>query len=176
MFHVLCPLTDTLQECAHKIFNSTGQQLGLILSYPISSIMAEKFGWESVFYTFGTAGCVWFIFWVFLIFDDPNSHPRISQVHKYFTLYPFWSQVVHENYYHGNMFQEEKEYIETNLAASTKRPSRMFPPMRQLLMSPPFLVIVLVHFGNNWANYTLMSGTALFLANIHHFDLAAVSE
>ena len=48
--------------------------------------------------------------------------------------------------------------------------------MKQLLTSPPFLVIVLVHFGNNWANYTLMSGTALFLANIHHFDLAAVSD
>ena len=47
--------------------------------------------------------------------------------------------------------------------------------MKQLLMSPPFLVIVFVHFGNNWANYTLMSGTAIFLANIHHFDLAAVS-
>ena len=73
------------------------------------------------------------------------------------------------------MFQEEKDYILTNIAASTKRPARRFPPMRQLLTSPPFLVIVLVHFGNNWANYTLMSGTALFLANIHHFDLAAVS-
>ena len=75
----------------------------------------------------------------------------------------------------NNMFQEEKDYILNNLAASTKRPSRMFPPMKQLLTSPPFLVIVLVHFGNNWANYTLMSGTAIFLANIHHFDLAAVS-
>lgn len=74
------------------------------------------------------------------------------------------------------MFQEEKRYILNNIVASTERPAHMFPPMKQLLLSPPFLVILLVHFGNNWANYSLMSGTAIFLANIHHYDLAAVSD
>ena len=64
----------------------------------------------------------------------------------------------------------------SNIAASVKKPSQRFPPILQLLKSPPFLAIVVVHFGNNWANYSLMAGTAIFLANIHHFDLAAVSS
>ena len=47
--------------------------------------MAEKFGWESVFYTFGSAGCIWFIFWIVLVFDGPSVHPRISQVYEALT-------------------------------------------------------------------------------------------
>ena len=43
-------------------------------------------------------------------------------------------------------------------------------------MSPPLLVILLVHIADNWTKYTLISGTGIFLANIHHLDLAMVSE
>ena len=50
------------------------------MGYLISSIVATKFGWESVFYTFANAGCVWFIFWVLLVFDSPDVHPTITEV------------------------------------------------------------------------------------------------
>ena len=26
----------------------------------------------------GTLGVLWFVVWVFVVFDDPESHPRIS--------------------------------------------------------------------------------------------------
>ena len=42
--------------------------------------MADKVSWESVFYVFGASGVVWFIFWVFLAYDTPLTHPRISKV------------------------------------------------------------------------------------------------
>ena len=75
------------------------------------------------------------------------------------------------------LFQEEKEYILKNrLASPTTKPLHRFSSIRQMLMSPPLLVITLAHFAENWARHTLLAGTPLFLANIHHFDLAAVSK
>ena len=46
----------------------------------LSGIMVDTFGWEAVFYTTGCLGIVWFVGWVFLVFETPDDHPRISEV------------------------------------------------------------------------------------------------
>ena len=137
--------------------------------------MATKYGWESVFYTFGSAGCIWFILWVLLVFDSPDVHPKITRVCiSYITMkvaYDLVKSIL------VTLFQEEKEYLLNNVAASiTTKQLYRFPQIKQMLMSPPLLVITLAHFAENWARHTLLAGTPLFLANIHHFDLAAVSN
>ena len=45
---------------------------GLLLEY-------SPMGWPSVFYTFGGIGVLWFILWVLLCYNDPQSHPFISE-------------------------------------------------------------------------------------------------
>ncbi len=127
-----------------------GAQFGLIASYPISSLMGDNFGWESIFYTFGSVGCVWFVFYAFLAYSDADEHPRISE--------------------------DERAYIRAHITASKKVAGehRRFPPLLELVTNMPFLVMMASHIGGNWGQYTLMSGTPLFLANIHHMDLATV--
>ena len=39
-------------------------------------------GWPLAFYLPGVVGAVWFIAWVFLVYDTPESHPRISEDEK----------------------------------------------------------------------------------------------
>ena len=53
--------------------------LGLILTLPMSGILAEELGWESVFYVTGGLGCVWAIAFFLLASDSPQSHKRISK-------------------------------------------------------------------------------------------------
>jgi len=35
-------------------------------------------GWPNVFYLFGVISIIWFILWCMFIYNDPNSHPFIS--------------------------------------------------------------------------------------------------
>jgi ACS family sodium-dependent inorganic phosphate cotransporter-like MFS transporter 5 len=51
--------------------------------------MGDYFGWDTIFYTFGSAGCIWFVFWVFFVFDTPDDHPRISEVRSVYLSYTF---------------------------------------------------------------------------------------
>ena len=36
------------------------------------------------YFTLGTLGCVWWIFWMIFVFDKPSKHPRISEAEKHF--------------------------------------------------------------------------------------------
>lgn len=50
---------------------------GIILQYMPT-------GWEAVFYIFGVISVIWFLFWVVLCYNDPNSHPFITEKEKLF--------------------------------------------------------------------------------------------
>ena len=47
--------------------------MGTVISLPISGILCETLGWESVFYIFGACGLVWFVLWSFLVYDSPEK-------------------------------------------------------------------------------------------------------
>jgi len=62
-------------------FAILGQQFGTIIGLPLCGylISYESLGgWPSVFYTMGSVGVVWFVFWTFLVYDKPQDHPRIK--------------------------------------------------------------------------------------------------
>ena len=83
-------------------FINAGAQFGTIVSLPVSGLIAAKIDWESVFYVFGVLGFIWFFFWLFLVFDSPQTHPRISM--------------------------EERFYIESNILKTTEG-KLPFPPI-----------------------------------------------
>ena len=59
-------------------FSFAGGSFGTVVSMPLSGILCETLGWESVFYVFGALGVLWFIVWALLVFNGPEEHPRIS--------------------------------------------------------------------------------------------------
>jgi hypothetical protein len=62
----------------------------------------------------------------------------------------------------------------SNIKASKKvAGQRKYSPLKKLMTSLTFVALMIVHIGGNWGFYTLMSGTPLFLSNIHHFDLTS---
>ena len=57
-----------------------GSNIGTVISLPISGWLCTlEFGggWPLCFYLFGGLGVVWFVAWIFLIYDSPQKHPRI---------------------------------------------------------------------------------------------------
>ena len=41
----------------------SGMYLGSVIGLALSPIMIHKFGWSSVFYSFGSLGSIWFALW-----------------------------------------------------------------------------------------------------------------
>ena len=63
------------------MFFVAGSNFGTIVSLPFSGYLCSlKFlgGWPLSFYIFGGLAVVWFVAWIFLVYDTPASHPRIS--------------------------------------------------------------------------------------------------
>lgn len=56
----------------------TGFSFGIGVTYMMAGVLIANFGWRVVFYTTGTLGLVWCVFWYFFAFDEPENHPRIS--------------------------------------------------------------------------------------------------
>lgn len=53
---------------------------------PVCGIMAERYGWASIFYVFGIMGLTWFAVWSVFIYDRPQDDPFISEAElKYIT-------------------------------------------------------------------------------------------
>ena len=52
-----------------------GCSVGTCILFPISGLLIEAFDWPSVFYFTGVVGCLWCLFWSFLVYDSPESHP-----------------------------------------------------------------------------------------------------
>ena len=72
----------------------TGANLGTVLALPISGVIASEWGWEYVFYLFGSMTLVWLIFWVLFISSSPAEHGSLTQVSWPMWIIKFQFQIV----------------------------------------------------------------------------------
>ena len=133
--------------------NIAGAQAGTVVCLPICGLLADHVGWESIFYVWGAAGCVWFILWCFLVFSSPDQHPRISD--------------------------DEKEYIISNIyekGTDSQLDGKLpIPPYKKIFTSIPILATIITAMCQNYGFYTLLTMTPTYLNNIQHFSLESVS-
>ncbi|XP_042238110.1 sialin-like isoform X2 [Homarus americanus] len=126
-----------------------GAQFGTVISLPISGLLCQSSflgGWPAVFYVFGVCGLLWFIVWMLLVHNTPESHPRISL--------------------------DEKIYIQTTLNQSPSNTKVLPIPWRHICTSMPFWAVFVAHIAQNWGFYTLLTELPTYMKNILHFDLA----
>ena len=70
--------------------------------------------------------------------------------------------------------QAEKNYIESAIPSSNEGAKLPFPPLLKIVTSVPFIALIVVHMGQNWGFYTLLTETPTYLSNIQHFSLKTV--
>ncbi|KAM6997678.1 sialin [Tautogolabrus adspersus] len=121
-----------------------GAQLGTVVSLPLSGEICFYLDWTYVFYVFGAVGVVWFVLWALLVFDSPNTHPRISE--------------------------REKNYITTSLKSELS-PSQGVIPWKAIVTSRPLWAIVVAHFSYNWTFYTLLTLLPTYMNDILGFSI-----
>ncbi|KAK9870666.1 hypothetical protein WA026_008228 [Henosepilachna vigintioctopunctata] len=121
----------------------TGSYTGTVISMPVCALLAEWFGWPSIFYVFGLGGLFWFVLWVVLISESPNEDPLITDA--------------------------ELKYITESLGNTDKSIKH---PWKSILTSLPVWSVVFAHFSENWGFYTLMTQLPKYMKDVLDFDLA----
>ncbi|KAK4874653.1 hypothetical protein RN001_014013 [Aquatica leii] len=122
----------------------SGVQMGNIVGNTLSGIIIDSTkSWESVFYTFGTIGILWFILWVILCFSDSQSHPFITE--------------------------NEKIFLEKELTGITKEKRKI--PWKHILRSYPLWALVVAQLGYDWGLFTMISDLPKYMKSVLKFNV-----
>ncbi|XP_019853503.1 PREDICTED: sialin-like [Amphimedon queenslandica] len=130
-------------------FVFAGQYVGNILSFPLTALLCKygfAGGWPSAFYLCGIMGVIWFFFWLFLAFDSPSSHPRITSA--------------------------ERRYIENAITEiDNKNIVKVPTPWFDILTSPAVWGTIVVQFSSNYGFYVLLTTMPTYFKQAVGFDI-----
>ncbi|XP_035297403.1 sodium-dependent phosphate transport protein 4 isoform X2 [Cricetulus griseus] len=122
----------------------SGMILGTFAVLLVGGVISEALGWPFVFYIFGAIGCVFCLVWFILVYDDPVSHPWISD--------------------------PEKEYILSSLhqqVSSEKQPL----PIKAILTSLPVWSMCLCTMTHQWLVNTFMVYTPTYISSVFKVNI-----
>ncbi|CAO1419936.1 unnamed protein product [Diamesa tonsa] len=121
-----------------------GAQFGTVVSMPISGLLAEH-SWPSIFYVFGLIGVVWSLAFLFSIYEDPKSHPKMDE--------------------------SEKKYINKALWGNSNTDQSPPIPWKSILTSLPFFAILFAHMAQNYGYEFLMTELPTYMKQILRFSI-----
>ncbi|XP_037025020.1 sialin-like [Bradysia coprophila] len=121
-----------------------GGAIGTVVTWSVAGYLVESVGWDYAFYVPAILSGCFTIVWFITTFDDPASHPRIST--------------------------EEKEYIENSLLGVTY--TKRWPPLVHVFKSIPFWALLILHYGNLWGLYFLMTAAPKYMNEVLGFNLS----
>ncbi|KAL6435091.1 hypothetical protein ACFW04_005295 [Cataglyphis niger] len=125
-----------------------GFSIGIGLTYPLCAFIIAQFGWRAVFYTTGTIGLIWCIFWYCCAFDTPALHPRISKL--------------------------ELRYIQERVRNQVIGANEDLPvPWKSILTSWPAWAIGITTFGRIWVHYVFIIPGPMYMKTVLGFSIQA---
>ncbi|XP_017859734.1 PREDICTED: vesicular glutamate transporter 1 [Drosophila arizonae] len=125
----------------------SGSYAGVVVGLPLSGLLADAVGYQAPFYAYGTFGIIWYLFWIWLCFENPRKHPAISI--------------------------PELKYIEKSLGESAHptMPSFKTTPWREMMRSMPVYAIIVANFCRSWNFYLLVLFQSSFLKHKFGFKV-----
>ncbi|XP_065213447.1 sialin-like [Planococcus citri] len=126
-----------------------GSQIGTCLSNIVGGYILEYApgcAWKLVFYVFGSCGIIWYVLWQFLCYNDPLSHPFISE--------------------------EEKMYLQKELGCIQRKKTLKTTPWKHILTSVPIWALVIAEFGHDWGVYVVIADLPKFVNDVLKFNPA----
>lgn len=123
-----------------------GGGLGTVITWQFTGIIIVKYGWVYVYYGIAILNLLITFAWVYLVANDPDSHPRITE--------------------------SELKYIKESLGDTIAK-EHAVPPYMRILSSLPFFALLLLHFGNMWGLSFLLTVAPKYMNEALQFDLAS---
>ncbi|CAH1955265.1 unnamed protein product [Acanthoscelides obtectus] len=126
----------------------TGSYAGVMFAMPITGELVEHWGIVAPFYFYGAIGILWYLAWLWLVFEKPAYHTCIEL--------------------------KELALIETSLGGSQESyvaPSLTSTPWLTFFTSMPCHAIFVANFCRSWNFYLLVMFQASFFKDIYHVNL-----
>ncbi|GMH22460.1 hypothetical protein Nepgr_024303 [Nepenthes gracilis] len=120
----------------------SGMYLGSVTGLAFSPLLIHKFGWPSVFYSFGSLGGAWFALWLSKAYSSPNEDPGLSGREKRFIL-------------EGSISKEPVTVI----------------PWKLILSKAPVWALIISHFCHNWGTFILLTWMPTYYNQVLKFNL-----
>ncbi|XP_005107785.1 uncharacterized transporter slc-17.2 [Aplysia californica] len=125
----------------------SGSMIASAIVYPSSGLLCRfgfAGGWPSVFYVFGIVGLVWCVLWMFLMYETPDTHPRIDP--------------------------REREFIKQSIGGTNKE-NRGAIPWLKIFSSIPVWAVVVAQLGYNWAFFMLLAMLPQYMKEVLQLDI-----
>uniref|UniRef100_A0A6M2DW71 Putative permease of the major facilitator superfamily protein n=1 Tax=Xenopsylla cheopis TaxID=163159 RepID=A0A6M2DW71_XENCH len=148
MHAMLAKWIPPLERSKFAAYVYAGTHFGTIVSLPLTGwlcTLQTYGGWPLAFYVFGILGIIWFMVWLYLVFDSPVAHPRITA--------------------------EERNYILAAVGPQDQDDYGDGVPWRSILSCLPLYAILITQCGQAWAFYTNLTELPTYMQNILHFNI-----
>ncbi|KAG8198505.1 hypothetical protein JTE90_017371 [Oedothorax gibbosus] len=125
-----------------------GTHSGVVLSMSLTGFLCERHiagGWTAPFYMLGSAGFVWMLLWVFLVFESPAEHPRISI--------------------------KELAHIQTSNSHVAQSNKDVAVPWAQVFSSPPVWAATIAKFCGAWSFLCFQTKLPAYLNEVLHMSM-----
>ena len=94
----------------------SGGTFGVIVAMPLSGIIVERLGWESVFYVFGALSLLWGLLWFLFARESPDQMSWINS--------------------------DELDYIKSKVATVDQKSKKI--PFKNICLSLPYWVSLII--------------------------------
>ncbi|KRX50210.1 Vesicular glutamate transporter 2.2, partial [Trichinella murrelli] len=122
----------------------SGSFFGTVIASPLTSVIAQRFNWTTVFYVSGICGCIWSSIWLSTIAETPRSDGKITEA--------------------------ELEFIENDKVVANKLEAKSVP-WKELITSKAVWAIIAVHTTENWGFYTMLTYLPAYMNDVLGFKL-----
>ncbi|XP_001947560.2 putative inorganic phosphate cotransporter [Acyrthosiphon pisum] len=125
-----------------------GTQIGNIFSNFLSGFIIQYTpgGWPNVFYFFGITSLIWFVLWCVLVYNDPKSHPFISDT--------------------------EREYLKKSIGSLERKRELPSTPWKSILTSWKIWALIFIEVGHDWGAFTIISDLPKYMSDVLHFSIS----
>ncbi|CAG9766459.1 unnamed protein product [Ceutorhynchus assimilis] len=136
-----------LERTGLSMLASAGSYFGTVVAMPLSALLAERFGWRSIFFFFGALALLWYILWMLVVTNSPNQDSKITEL--------------------------ELNYIESSLEKipNDDEPHKTPIPWKSMACTKAIWAICVSNFAENWGFYTFLTQLPKYLKDIYNFNL-----
>ncbi|XXG85035.1 hypothetical protein AAC387_Pa11g0203 [Persea americana] len=142
MNNVISKWVPVSERSRSLAFVYSGMYLGSVMGLAFSPMLIQKFGWPSVFYSFGSLGSVWFALWLSKVHSSPQEDPELGA--------------------------EEKKLI---LGGSVSKDPVTTIPWGLILSKAPVWALIISHFCHNWGTFILLTWMPTYYNQVLKFNL-----
>lgn len=126
------------------VWTMQGGPFGTVVTFALCGQVISAFGWKAAYYVTSGLMLIFYVLWVFLIYDTPDIHPNITE--------------------------KEKAYIKEQIGTTVSK-QKVQLPVKAVATSVPFLVLLWAHFANMWGIYFIATNGPKYTLEVLGFNM-----